>query len=893
MTHDSIRNILRSCRNVLSVALLTLLLLTACHDGSADAPDTPKGEPATEKGNVTLDLSIGINNGGNPDTRAFSEDDDNTFENPMHDYEIVHTLRVVIVRKDVKQEDGSVKDIVEHNRMVNVSPTYADNNLNLITSYYILHDNLRFNLIGNEMKTIYLFANEDMVSDQQKFDFTKELMVGKEFPKETVENLLILRKENVAYIDNENTIVNGVMLRTHNVPMSEAFDIQVPPPSGDGEALYYQTLFLTRSLIKFSFSIAFDKGDLLPEDWEQIQRLGMKLKGVKITNLANSSYYLPKGTTYEPKKYYPQPTDYFNLAWIGNSDQTQIINTEERRITAFTVPENAGSSECIFMFKQPIEIAKQGTGETSHVSPAIYLPESKVKGNDLYYVSLIFDDESLNDQYAPAPLRGIDELKTFTTNIPRNTHIKVNMVMNLKKRDLSATVTLFPYTAVHLNPSFGFSVPVESIEIYDDSPDHTTISKECRVGESFNLIAAVLPEDANNKEVTWSSNRPEIATVTEYGLVTATGEGRATITATSVDNPKISGTFTVIVNPKIPVQSITLSHSEWTGNIGESINLLATLTPANATVTTVTWKSSNENAATVSDYGTVTAVNQGEATITATADGGQTATCNVTVNPRVLVTSIALTSSSGTWSVVEGGQLTLVATVAPDNATDQTIEWTSSKEDIATVSSYGLVTGIKAGTAIITAKTTDGSNKSAYHNITVTAKIPVTRVTVSPTSATLNVGGTQRLTATVTPSNATYGSVVWTSSDPNIVRASGRDITAMNPGTATITATSVDDPTKFGTCTVTVRSQTVTPVTGISVSPTSCSIKKGNTRTLTATVTPNNATDKNVIWVSSNPQIASVDNGIVTGVSNGSAVITAVSVGDPSKTAICNVTVTD
>lgn len=886
MMVSRIKNILLACRNMLPALLLMLPLLTGCRSNN-DVPDiTTSGQIETEDDNVTLDLSIGINGGGNQGTRAFDDNDDNTFEHPVSSYEIVNTLRVVIVRLDVEQADGTKKNIIEHNRMVNVSPEYADNDLNLITSYYVLHDNLRFNLIGGEMKTIYLFANEEMVRDQQRFDFTNELKVGKEFPKDRVENLLIQREEKVAYIDNviSNSDNDEDKKRTHNVPMSEAFNIYVPAPRGYGEDLYSQTLFLTRSLIKFSFSITFDKGDLLNEDWAQIQNLGMKLSGVKISNLANSSYYLPRDTKYNPWKYWPEPatSTYFDLTPKPESDQPVLpaISTDERRITDFGVPENPGASEYVFKFEQPIRIVKEGTGKVSHVAPAIYLPESKVtgEGEDKYYVSLIFDDESLNDQYAPVPLQGIDALQTLTKDIPRNTHMKVNMVMNLKKHELEATVTLFPYTAVSLNPEFGFGVPVEDVKI-------TTEGKpEVAEGQTISLVGYVTPEDANNKDITWTSADPGIATVSEDGTVTGVNadginEGKkVVITATSVDNPKKFATCEVTVTPKIKVTEIELKPSEWEGNVDETINLEASITPNNATNKNLIWESADKSIAEVSSYGTVKAVNPGTTTITATSpdDEEVKATCTVKVKLRKLVSGITLSPTS--LSIREGAQSSLTATVSPQDATNQDLKWTSSNPDIATVSSYGLVTAIKTGTTTITAAATDGSGKLGECEITVTSKTPITSISLNRTTLTLRETQKGTLTATVSPNNATYKeNFVWTSDNPYIATATGTKptgtvtaVTAVEiqdaPGTyqtATITATSVEDPTKFATCVVTVLP--AIQVEKIDITRTADGIvtswpdaTKGETKDIRATIVPSDATNKEVVWTSSDENVATI-----------------------------------
>ena len=166
----------------------------------------------------------------------------------------------------------------------------------------------------------------------------------------------------------------------------------------------------------------------------------------------------------------------------------------------------------------------------------------------------------------------------------------------------------------------------------------------------------------------------------------------------------------------------------------------------------------------------------------------------------------------------------------------------------------------------------------------------VTGVSLNKTSLTLDVGGSETLTAIITPDNATDKSVTWKSSASGVatVGASGL-VTAVSADTAIITVTAQGDNTKSASCAVTVTAATV-PVTGVTLNKTSTSLYVGGTETLTATVAPDNATDKTVTWTSSNPSVATVENGVVTAVSAGTATIT-VTTDDGGKTATCTVTV--
>lgn len=164
-------------------------------------------------------------------------------------------------------------------------------------------------------------------------------------------------------------------------------------------------------------------------------------------------------------------------------------------------------------------------------------------------------------------------------------------------------------------------------------------------------------------------------------------------------------------------QKITLNKSNLELYVGQSLQLSAVVTPESAINKAVEWSSNNHEVLTVDQYGKVTAHAPGEATITATAtDGsGVSASCHVTVNP-VLVESLALSPDS--WSGTEGDTFQITATLMPDNATNKTIEWTTSDAAVATVDSAGVVSVLKAGSCVITASTVDGSNLTAECIIT-------------------------------------------------------------------------------------------------------------------------------------------------------------------------------
>lgn len=410
-------------------------------------------------------------------------------------------------------------------------------------------------------------------------------------------------------------------------------------------------------------------------------------------------------------------------------------------------------------------------------------------------------------------------------------------------------------------------IPVQSVSV---NPATLSIT----VGDTAPLTAVITPSDASAKEVAWSSSLTSVATVSSTGVVTATGVGSVVISA--VVGGK-TGTCTVTVGKRIiDVTSVTLDKESLNLEKGDNAQLTATVNPKDATDKTVTWSSSNPTVVSVDQSGRLSALAGGEAVITAQA-GDCKATCPVSVT--VPVSSIALNQNSLVMAPDETA--TLTAFLSPEDVTAVTIAWSSSDKNIVTVDNEGNVKAVNSGHAVITAQA--GACKATCD---VVVTVPVQSVSIQPDQITLEEEETAHLEAIVLPADATDKSVSWSSSDPSVATISGSGLlSALKAGTTTIT---VNASGKTATCAVTVKVKTI-PVTSISLDITSIVMDKGASATLTATVFPNDATDKTVTWTSSVPEVATVDeNGVVYAVRGGKTVITA-QAGD--KTATCDVKV--
>jgi predicted outer membrane repeat protein len=282
----------------------------------------------------------------------------------------------------------------------------------------------------------------------------------------------------------------------------------------------------------------------------------------------------------------------------------------------------------------------------------------------------------------------------------------------------------------------------------------------------------------------------------DYGI-------EALLPATDLDgNDRIQGVIDMGVYETsiIGVLGVTLDRSSLRLITGSTGTLVATVEPDFATDKSVTWSSSNESIATVAD-GVVTAVSDGTATITVTTvNGGFTATCNVTVYTPV--TGVSLNEEAITLEVSE--TFTLVATITPAGATDQTVGWVSGNQSVATVNNSGLVTAVSAGTATISVVTVDGSFIATCDVTVIEPSIAVTGVSLDQATLALEPGNTATLVATVAPGDATDKSVSWTSSNEAVATVADGVVTAVADGTCTITVTTTDGGFT-ATCDVTVE----------------------------------------------------------------------------------------
>lgn len=422
-------------------------------------------------------------------------------------------------------------------------------------------------------------------------------------------------------------------------------------------------------------------------------------------------------------------------------------------------------------------------------------------------------------------------------------------------------------------------IKVESVSL--NSTEYTFPT----IGSSLVLRATVLPEDATDRSVEWTSDNPDVAPVDQNGRVYAKDNGTATIMVTTKDQG-LSASCTITVAQVI--SSINLDKTSLTLNEGEEYSLEATVYPSTAAEKAPKWTSSNQAVATVDDNGKVTAISKGLATIRAEAkDGsGKYATCSVSVIR--LVSSIELNQTSLELYTDRSQQI--LATVIPKDANNTKITWASSDTTVATVSSYGVVKGVSPGNVTITAKANDASGIEASCSIQV--KQSVTSIVLDNTYLSLVEGEDRLITATVEPDNAVNRSLKWTSSNETVAKVDDKGrVKALSKGYATITAAALDGSGKYATCRINV----IRLVSSLELDKSYLLLGTDNTTTITAMILPVDASNTDLIWTSSNHRVARISNYgsyvKVTGESIGQATITAYTNDSSGKEASCLVEV--
>ena len=495
----------------------------------------------------------------------------------------------------------------------------------------------------------------------------------------------------------------------------------------------------------------------------------------------------------------------------------------------------------------------------------------------------------------------------------------------------------YSYQIVAVNPAV--SSEEDAIALYEDS-DKSESSNEVTIpihvtGVTLNkteagltilpeeeaptvtLTAAIEPAAATVKDVTWTSDHTDVATVDDDGVVTAVAVGTATITATTKDEKsKASATCTITVTEKLAVPTVTAELAEDetaitvtvtgvekadTYTLLKSVNNGAYEEVSEAALTNETLTYRDEDISAGSSYSyKVKAVSAAPEVYLTSEESAATEELVVPVH----VTEVGLNKEEATLTILpeeEAPTVELKAVIAPENATTKDVTWTSDHTDVATVDENGVVTAVGIGTAVITAATKDEKSTAAPAACTVTVveklgtpEVDVVKAedenSITVTFKTIDHAASYKLYKAVDQGG--YEEVV-TELIPEDGVITYVDTELAKGKTYSYKVTALPENDSY------LESEEVTEgiliplhVEGVTLDQAAAELFVGGTLTLAEKITPADATIKDITWSTSDEKVAAVENGVVTAKAVGTATIT-VTTKDGEKTASCVITVKD
>ncbi|WP_306529505.1 Ig-like domain-containing protein [[Ruminococcus] torques] len=428
-------------------------------------------------------------------------------------------------------------------------------------------------------------------------------------------------------------------------------------------------------------------------------------------------------------------------AKVGKLTATCALTVQEKKLTGISLDKTA------------LELSK---GQSSEALKVIYTPADTTDDKTVTWSSA--------DEKIATVKNGVVTAKATGTT-------KITATVGTHKAECTVTV----------------NAKLTGIKV---TPDKVTVEK----GQKANLNVTYLPADTTDeKAVTWKSENESVATVDENGVVTAVAGGKTKVIATAKANNKI----TAVCEVKVPIhtESIALNKTEITDLLkGKTEKLEVSFIPSNTEDSReVKWTSSAADIAAVDANGTVKALKEGTATITATtADGKHTASCTVTVK-EIHLTDVKLDEMKNPSELFKGEKHQIKIGLDPIDTTDNVIyTFASSDEKVVSVDKNGMVTALKNGkaTITITVKTTNTDfEKTLTYDITV-EEIPLESIEIKGDVTSLEEGKTTKLNVVFNPTNTTDDkTVVWSSSDTKVATVDANGVVkAVKAGNVKITA---------------------------------------------------------------------------------------------------------
>ena len=414
-----------------------------------------------------------------------------------------------------------------------------------------------------------------------------------------------------------------------------------------------------------------------------------------------------------------------------------------------------------------------------------YLNGFTAEGNTLPVI-VIFVKKGVNLQVTVTPRTVKNKKVTLSVDNEEVVQVKGNGVYGLKPGEAVLTIASQEDPSVTLQYRIAVIQPVTRLTLTAPEKVATVAA-----GSTLQLTPNFLPEDATRKQVTWTSQAEQFATVDENGVVTGVARGNARILATVNDGSNIRANITVRVTQS--AQEITLDKTELTVDVKRNAVVRATVMPKNADNKKVIWTSSDESVATVNAQGRITGVALGDCEITCTSQDVATVMAKVTVHVQQPVQKVTFDDAP---AVYNGETAQLTWHIEPENASNPKLAFKSNDERIATVDENGVITGVAGGDVYINAVTTDGSNRQARVKVKVYQHL--TGVHMLRKTAYIDLGEMSVAGAILEPEKAKNinPNMTWESSDPSIVTVKAN---AKQPNRAEITGVAYGDAYVTGT----------------------------------------------------------------------------------------------
>jgi len=568
-----------------------------------------------------------------------------------------------------------------------------------------------------------------------------------------------------------------------------------------------------------------------------------------------------------------------NVTGVSLISSTINLNVgETSKIIANVYPYNAYNKEVVWQSDNPsvVVVDSKGVVSTRNAGAAVITATTKdggfkdsilvnvarMESRNNIYLSLdsneFYVGEKKNLMVVVSPKEELESKIAYSSSDSSVATINSNGQIVAKKKG-KATITA-RIASEGISSSIEILVKEKEIEEVYLSSTNLTLG----IADTYNLKAYYYPGDGMDHLVYTSSNS-QIVSVDSNGVMTALREGEAIITVKNSNN--ISAKCSVEVKKDfIKATGTNLSLSNNSVDVGEEVVLVSSVEPANAYDKYVTYVSSDSSIARVLDNGRILAIKSGSVVITATNSAGISETVTLKVNDTLVPVEEIKTSS---MLILEAGQSKKIdIDISPSNATDLDIVWVSDNENVAKVNSFGVVTGISGGSAVISAIVGDASSSTIVRVNDIKAK------NILLNYAEINVfsGDEVKLKGTILPANTTELGITWISNDENIayVDENGK-VTAVNEGKTIIKAISKSDPSVFSECVVNVSKVVVE---SYKLSHKKIVLTEGESVYLgVLDIKPQNAVYDDIVYTITDDSVATVSKGLVTGMKAGDATI--------------------